>query len=70
MSMMSRISSFETCFRIRLAWDAYLKDQFQQYEGSEGCITETDLLIASAGCICNSYAANRYDDHLFRIHRR
>jgi hypothetical protein len=70
MSIMSRISSFETCFTIRLAWDAYPKDQFQQYKGSEGCITETNLSIVSAECICNSYAANRYDNHIVRIHRR
>jgi hypothetical protein len=69
MSIMSRISSFETCFRIRLAW-AYPKDQFQQHKGGEGCITETDLSIVSAGCICNSHAANRFDNHIVRIQRR
>jgi hypothetical protein len=64
MSIMSRISSFETCFKIRLAWDALFKHPFQQYKGSGGCITQTYLSIASARCICSSYAVNRYDHPL------
>lgn len=64
MSMMSRVSSFETCFITRLAWGALFKHWFQQNKGSGGCITQTDLPIASARCICNSYAVNRYDNRL------
>jgi len=64
MSIMSRISSFETCFKPRLAWGALFKHRFQQYKGSGDCSTQTNLSIASARRICNSYAVNRYDHRL------